>query len=160
MSFLGSLPWRPVPFARWGWAPPSIVAIAQAIVDLVNVELSAQPARLWDPGMAGTALPVLLVTPPLDVDARTNRAQIGYRDWHCAFPCTYLADGGNLPRAQAITAEAVEQIIVAIDDDPTLGGLVEECRMVQSDGPELDDEQPRSPLMTPLHIEARWQELV
>lgn len=167
-EWLGNLPAKRLLLWRWGWREveaeaeisPTVVTVAQAIVDLTNANLAGDPGQLWDRGMGGGALPAVLVTPPIDITALTNGAQIGYVDWHVAFPVAVVVASNSLPIAQGATVEAVEALIEAIDTDTTLNGLVEECRITESAEPTLDDDQPTAPLTTLLRAEARWQERV
>lgn len=164
MGSFGALPRNRLPLFRLGWAraaaelAPTIVAVAQAIVDRANTEFATEPARLWDPGMSGQRLPAILLTPPVEVDAATNRSEIGSRDWFASYPAVVVVGADNLQSAQLAAVEMVEQLTFSLDDERTLDGLVDECRVTDVFAPDLDDSHPSAVLVTQLRVDAGWQE--
>lgn len=85
--------------------------------------------------------------PDLDRNARDEpERELGSNDWGMIFPVTLYFDLSEPVAAQEQAAETVEKVIAAIDADYTLGGVVENSKIVSAE-PSYDYTDQARPLL-------------
>ena len=134
-------------------------AVADAIAAAISGLTPSTYAHRWDPAFAGIdRVPAGIVLPPERIDAMANRAQLGSRDWRVDWPVLLYVDCARLPSAQTRAMETVEALIAAIDADDTLGGEVEQARVISAAAIDIDESAGRALLEVEATIATRWQE--
>ena len=98
------------------WAPRELSSLPAAVVELPSVER----------------------TP---VDAPEDH--LGQKDWRPTFQMVFYFDLETAQSSQDKAVELVEALVLAIDEDPTLGGLCQEAKAVEAEPPEFVEDESR-----------------
>lgn len=107
--------------------------IAAALRDLVEgITLAGRALKGYDHEPQTFArVPAGAVAPPTislgSGGATELRGPVGGTDWTLEYPVSLYFDLTKAEQSQALMKEGVEALIAAIDADPTLDGLVDDC---------------------------------
>jgi len=112
--------------AGYRWAPRELDSSKAAVIELPSVERTALDA-------------------PED--------HLGQEDWRPTFDTVFYFDLDVAKASQDEAVEAVEKFVLAIDADPSLGGLCQEAKAVEVLPPEFVEDDARPQIRWPVRVE-------
>lgn len=77
---------------------------------------------------------------------------LGQDDWRSEWPVSFYFDFNDATFGQAQAIEVIEKFIVAVDADPTLGGTVQEAKVITAGPPQIDENAARPLLVYPTTV--------
>jgi hypothetical protein len=128
--------------------------IADGIVAVVQTLSPTVKARKWvvrDTDARPAAVVELPTVNRTDVDA--NEDHLGEYDWRSEWPVSFYFDFTDTAFGQAQALEVVEKFVSAIDADPTLGGTVQEAKVVTAGPPQIEEGYARPMLVYPTRVD-------
>jgi hypothetical protein len=78
---------------------------------------------------------------------------LGQKDWRPTFPVVFYFDLSEAQSSQDRAVDLVEEFVLAIDEDPSLGGLCQEAKAVEVLPPEILEGEARPEIRWAVQVE-------
>lgn len=121
--------------------------VIQPVADAIAAKLTALPvtpllkAYRWAPRDLDKLPAAVIELPRIERGGpdTTENASFGLNNWLLDFPVTLYFDLAVPETTQTLAADVLEAFITAIDDDPSLGALVLDSAVTNSEAVIIDD---------------------